>query len=95
MNQKDEIKKVIDRIDQSQLTHNDNSVDVRNITEAPQQQSTKAINEDENVDFKSAYGASTKADGSPSQFSECDRFCKSHDIPESAKVQGQRSKGMQ
>ena len=74
MNQKDEIKKVIDRINQEQLPNTANAFDMRKMADDPASPNYSKVILDKPSDIK------TNTDSEPTQFSECDRFAKSHAI---------------
>jgi hypothetical protein len=82
MNQKDEIKKIIDQIDQSQLAHSDNSVSVYDRVDDLPKDFAK-------LDKPSDEG--TKGESELPLIPEMSRYCKKHDVPSSVKVTGQES----
>ena len=94
MTQSEQVSSVTEMLDTSQLNGRSNEMDIRTFTENSNAKDYGQINKDANVDSGMAYSASTKADGSPKQFVECDRFCKEHSVPASALSTGQKPKGM-
>ncbi|MCW3996490.1 MAG: hypothetical protein NWE98_10145 [Candidatus Bathyarchaeota archaeon] len=88
MNQKEYMDKTISKIDQSQLPNSANDVNVRD-------EYAKDMRPDEFTG-----GLDAPSDGSTGfnpefpAYPETQRFAKKHDIPESAKVTGQKSSGL-
>jgi hypothetical protein len=80
----------VSKIDQTQLPYINNNVDIYAEAETANNLGKFAKGLDKVADFDRLY-----TDGTPTPFAECSRFCRDHEIPESAKVQGNKTKGMQ
>jgi hypothetical protein len=90
MNQTQEINKVIDKIDKSQVGIVSNTIDMREQAQDPAHPVYNIHGSESDA------VADQNQTGNPDieMQEECTKFCSGHEIPESAKVTGQKSSGL-